>query len=250
MTQAVSPQDDDDAFDFIPESAEAAFGLIADFADLVPDDDDGGEQDEDRPSHTTPSISEGDFLDPRDHATFVNLKRRIRDACNVNSKRDVRVHALEWIFIPNTRDSKGMFFDASCLALGARPDVVRTRTAHQFWKAGVVFTSGLPVALAMRPPDLLMEEIAAKIPSKTGRNTSCDIARAAWYWPSIPADTLRQQFARIDQERYDSILRGLEAEGFVGMTAGRVYFISRNPALLSKAQRERFSFSEKIHTMH
>lgn len=227
----------------VDDATLAWFNMGSDLDELAPeeDDDEGGVE---AVENVTPSISEGDFFDPRDHAIFVNLKRRVREACNVNSKRDVRRRALEWIYIPNSRDKHGLEFDNSCMALGARPDVVRTRTSHQFWKAGVLFAEGLPASLCMRPPDSLIAEIAAKI----GQNTPTAIARAVWYWPSIPVEVLRSRFAKLEQVKYEGFLNALEAEGYIAIATGRAYFIGRNPELMSKTRREKFSFSQSIHT--
>lgn len=208
----------------------------------------GPEEDEDAndvapDSHQTPGIDEGDFLDPAQHFLFVRLKQHIRDACNVNSNPATRSKALEWIFVPGESDSKGLDFDHTCLALGARPDVMRTRTNHQLWKANILLSAPLPF-LAHPPPLALMSEIATVL----GHDAPGKVAREAWYWPSIPALDLRQRFGHMPSEKYRATLDGLTAEGYLAISTGRVYFVGRNPSLLPKAARERFSFSSSIVT--
>ena len=237
-------EDDDDADCYMGDDPfHVTSGLFE-----INEADDDPEESEDAgdvapDSHQTPGIDEGDFLDPAQHFLFVRLKQHIRDACNVNSKPAVRVKALEWVFLPGESDSKGLDFDRTCLALGARPDVMRTRTAHQLWKANILLSAPLPF-LAHPPPLALMSEIATVL----GHDAPGKIAREVWYWPSIPVLDLRQRFSHVTSEKYRATLDGLTAEGYLAISAGRVYFVGRNPSLLPKAARERFAFSNSIVT--
>lgn len=190
---------------------------------------------------TTPSIDEGDFVDPAMHFLFRILKKHIREACNVNSKPAPRDKAMEWVFVPGTKGESGVEFEAACRALGARPDVVRIRVEHQLWKRGVVLSKELPF-LSVPFPVALVSEIEATI----GAGEAADIAASAWRWPSVPVMTLRNLYKDVNDGAYKGMLSALIEEGYLGITAARAYFIGRNPAKLSRAARDRFSFSASI----
>lgn len=235
---------DDDDYGFTgddPFGVKSGLNGVNEESDSDEDEGDAGDVVAD--SHETPSIDEGDFLDPAQHFLFVRVKQRIREACNVNSKPAPRAKALQWIFVPGEKDSKGIDFDHACLALGARPDVVRTRTSHQLWKANILLSRPLPF-LSHPPPLALMSEIATLL----GPNTPGQVAREAWFWPSIPALDLRHRFPEVSSDKYRAVVDGLTAEGYLAISAGRVYFVGRNPSLLGKAGRERFAFSNSIVT--
>lgn len=236
----VPPSDDADWLDEIPDTP---FGMSAGLDEInAADSDAGGEDgDLDETKNNTPSIDEGDFIDPYQHKIFVRLKRHIRDACNTNSKHDARLHALEWIFVPSHKDSLKFEFDQCCLALGSRPSVMRARTAHQLWKANILLSEPLPF-LSHPPPLTLVSEIEAKV----GPGLPADLAREVWYWPSIPLTDLREKYKEAPLLKYQSALDGLLAEGYVAVAAGRAYFVSRNPSQLGKAARNRFSFSASM----
>lgn len=218
-------------------------------AEFWADDADGFEVEGDpnvaSPDTYTPAIDEGDFLDPAQRFLFKRLKQAIRDACNVNSKVVDRTRALEWIFVPETRDKDSLQFDMSCRALGARPVIVRARTMHQLWKANIMLSAPLPF-LAAIPPQSLMSEIDARI----GPGVPGDLAREIWYWPSIPAESLRAKFADVPDRAYHAAMTSLDALGYTAIAFGRVYFISRNPTIMAISGRNRFEFAVSIYGDH
>ena len=237
---------DEEWMDEIPDDP---FELNAGLEETYSSDCDGEDDDDETPEDflhqdkpSTPSISEGDFGDPALRYIFKRLKDRIRQACNVNAKRATRQLALEWIFVPNQSDAVGIDFDSACRALGGRPIVVRARTMHQLWRANIMLAEPLPF-LAAVPPVSLISEISALI----GPGLPEDIAREAWRWPSIPATALRAKFSDAPMTKYQAALESLSANGYVAIASGRVYFISRNPTIMSKSARNRFAFSSAIY---
>lgn len=188
-----------------------------------------------------PSITDGDFEDPAQRVIFRRLKDRIRLACNVNVKADQRASALEWIFVPGTQDAKKIDFDTACAALGARAVVVRARVMHKLWESGVVVSKALPF-LAVPAPRSIMDEIEVVL----GNRTHASIASQVWNWPSIHVEVLRSMFSEVPIGEYASAMNDLEAHGYLGLNAARVYFISRNPALFSQGKRSRWQFASSI----
>lgn len=247
MDDAIALDDEayDELLDDIPSNPSEAFLLNSGLSEVYDADIEANGDSEgiEADKNSTPSISDGDFLDPEQHLTFVRLKKHIRDACNTNSRGDARKKAIEWIFVPGALDSKRIDFDKACRFLGARPDVVRVRTAHQLWKANIMLADPLPF-LSHPPPISLMSEIATLL----GHNPAVAMAREAWNWPSIPVAELRAKFADTPGPKYQAALEGLMAEGYLAIASARVYFIGRNPSLLSKGARERFSFSGSLYT--
>lgn len=190
----------------------------------------------------TPSISEGDFLDPAQRFLFRQLKARIREACNVNSKESERTRALEWLFVPGIADRDGLECDPLCRALGGRAVVVRARTMHQLWRANILRNEPLPM-LAHVPPTSVMSEISAVI----GPNLPEQMARDTWFWPSIHTETLRAKYPKASDREFQVALDSLEANGYLGIAYARLYFISRNPTILGAASRARFQFAASIY---
>lgn len=235
--------EDDDLPDEIPEDPFALnFGLSEAMASDLDDQDDDGYDPFEAERSSTPEINEGDYLDPAVHAIFVRLKKHVRDACNVNAKREPRTRALEWIFVPSTRDSMSLEFNPVCIALGGRPSLIRARAQHQLWKANILLTEPLPF-LSATMPESIMSEISAQI----GPGLPEGLARETWFWPSIPTMELRAKFPKASNQQYQTSLESLMAAGYVAISAGRVYFITRNPTIMSKAARNRFSFAGAVY---
>jgi hypothetical protein len=236
--------EDGKADDFIPDNP---FDFVSDNA-IYEDDDDGGFEDEEHGVAViekdvyTPSISEGDFLDPAQRFLFTQLKAHIRAACNVNSKPAAREKALEWIFVPSTSDKDALEFDPVCVALGGRPGVVRARTMHQLWRANIILNQPLPF-LASLPPSSILSEIGALV----GPGLAYKMAREIWFWPSIPAEVLRTKFGSAGERDYQAALVSLDANGYIGIAYGRLYFISRNPTILGTTSRGRFQFASSFY---
>lgn len=225
---------------FMMNDAEAEF-----WADDADDFEVEGDPNDAVKETYTPSIDEGDFLDPAQRFLFKRLKQRIREACNVNSKTRERDRALEWIFVPETKDKESLVFDMTCRALGARPLVIRARTMHQLWKANIMLREPLPFLTAI-PPQSLMSEIDARI----GPGVPGDIAREIWYWPSIPVEVLRAKFVAVNDVKYHAAMASLDALGYTAISFGRVYFISRNATIMAIGGRNRFEFATSIYGDH
>lgn len=235
--------EDDDLPDEIPDDPFALNRGLSEAIAADPEErDDDGYDPFEAERANTPEINEGDYLDPAVHAIFVRLKKHVREACNVNTKRDPRVRALEWIFVPSTRDSMSLEFNPICIALGGRPSLVRARAQHQLWKANILLTDPLPF-LSATMPESIMSEISAQI----GPGLPESLARETWFWPSIPTMELRAKFPKSTNQQYQTALESLMAAGYMAISAGRVYFITRNPTIMSKAARNRFSFAGAVY---
>ncbi len=183
-----------------------------------------------------------DYDDPVSQHLVKVLRRHVRDACNVNSHDEARARAMEWIFVPGREDADRLDFEHICVALGARPTVVRLRTVLQLWKAGVVLTQPLSV-LATGLPVELESEIAAKV----GFDLPVRVSRLIWSWPSILAMDVVDRFPG---ENVAPVLRALDAEGLIAAAHMRLYFVGRNPDILPIHVLRRFSFARSIHVSY
>lgn len=215
-----------------------------DFAPLDEWVNEGGDSwvEDDRPAE---DLSVIDFDDPESMYLLTMLKRHVRDACNINSRSAARRRALDWIFEPGRPDEKGLEFEPVCVALGARPIVLRTRVQMQLWRAGVVIDEPLsPFSVGL--PDYFVSEIQALI----GYGLVPELARAIWSWPSIPAHVLRSQFESVPIEAFSGALKELDANGFIAAAHLCFYFVGRNPETMPTALLRRFSFARSIHAAY
>lgn len=112
------------------------------------------------------------------------LKKRVREACNVNSNPRTRWRAIEWCFTPGLPDKNGIEFNDLCAALGARPDVVRARIHHQWYLAGVALDKPLPFMSARMPDQYESEALMA------AWDIGAQVCRIVWHWPGIPMANL------------------------------------------------------------
>jgi len=188
-----------------------------------------------------PSIQEGDFENPAQRFLFRCLREQIRDACNVGVANDARMKALNWIFVPGTEEKHKIDFDSACIALSARPIVVRARVMHKLWESAIVPPEPLPF-LAVLPPNSIINEIDLML----GGKHHATVARLIWGHPGVHAEVLRSMFMDIPAGEYAVTINDLEAHGYIGVNAARLYFISRNAALISPAKRARWQFSTSI----
>ena len=183
-----------------------------------------------------------DFDDPiSDHLVKV-LRRRVRDACNVNSQDDVRWKAIDWLFIPGQCDKEGLDFERVCMVLESRPTVVRARAVLQMWRAGVILSRPLPQQATALPLDF-ESEIAARV----GFGLPVEIARVIWSWPSIHAFDIVERFPG---ENVAEVLRRFDASGLVAAAHMRLYFVARNPDILPANLLRSFSFAKSIHVVY
>lgn len=186
--------------------------------------------------------SEFSLDDPVNDFLMRSIRTHVRAACNVNSKPAVRDAGLRWIFEPNTQDKDGVDLEHACVALSARPTVVRARVMLQLWQAGIIVGKPLSILSVTLHP-----EIASEIEARIGFGLAPDLARAIWSWPSISALDLRAQFAHASDEAFRRALQELDSNGYAATTAARWYLVVRNPDTLSLSALRRFSYSRSIH---
>lgn len=191
---------------------------------------------DDRPNT---AIDDVDFDDPTSMYLIQMLRRHVRDACNVNSREEARRRALEWMFVPGRTDQDGLEFEPLCLALCARPTIVRARTMQQMWRAGIILEEPLPEWAVDLPADFVSE-----IEARIGYGTPVDVARQIWRHPSIPIGAL---LAEGNAQDIGRALRALDAEGCVAAAHMRLYYVTRNPERMPLAVLRRFSFARSIH---
>ena len=190
-------------------------------------------------------VNASDFGDPRLQFVFERTKENIRTACKVNTKPGPRKNALRWIFVPGSPDKYSLEFELCCTAMGARPLVLRARTQYQLWKAGIVLPEPLDL-LSVSLPHAFTSAIMTII----GLGACVGLADMIWSWPGISGVFLRkrsQDILGLDEQGYRMALRELMANGFVASGHACLYFIARNPDLMTAAQLRRFSFSRSIH---
>ncbi len=221
---------------FVPDSPWAFPPLEVEFSEQ--DDDEESFDEDSRPAAPV----NVDFDDPiSDHLVKV-LRRRARDACNVNSPDKVRLEAIDWMFIPGQCDEEGLDFEHVCMALESRPTVVRVRAVLQMWKAGVILSRPLPQQATALPLDL-ESEVAARV----GFGLPVKIARIIWSWPSIHAFDIVDRFPGEDVA---GVLRRFDASGLVAAAHMRLYFVARNPDILPANLLRTFSFAKSIHVVY
>ncbi len=196
---------------------------------------------EDESPNDTPRIDADDFESPEVRYIFLAVKDKLRTACNVNTQQSKRVQAVRWIFMRGTQDKDGLDFLHAVTALGGRHFVVQARLQYQMWRAGVGLTEPMNI-LSDGLPGCLASEIEARI----GPGLSVDMARQIWAWPAMPALELRKHFEDVDQLKYIAAIKNLDANGYIGMSSGLFYFISRNPDLMPLTYLRNFSFSRSI----
>lgn len=223
-----------DADLFVPENPwDVPPGMVEEEL-FGPSADQEGE--DDRPAT---ALDDVDFDDPVSIYLIQMLRRHVRDACNVNSKDGARRAALEWIFVPGRADKDGLEFEPLCQALCARPTVVRARTMHQMWRAGIILDEPLPEFAVDLPVDF-----ASEIEARIGYGLPVDLARQIWRHPSVPVAALLSHGYAPEVGR---ALRALDAEGFVAAAHMRLYYVTRNPELMPLSVLRRFSFARSIH---
>lgn len=153
-------------------------------------------------------------LNPEKRIVFRFLQKKLLTATAKNATQKDREAALIWIFGMEESDVIG--FEDSCLALEARPWVVRLRVQLQFWFKNIRFTSQIP-ALAMPLPSRVAEEAYS-----SAMEDGIWVARRIWEWPGIQVEEL-QAFPgapgiRAIQSAVDALEEsGLLVAGFDGL---------------------------------
>jgi hypothetical protein len=183
--------------------------------------------------NNTPRVDEDDYSE-EEVEIFKALKRHIRDACNVNTAWKQRKKALEWCFVRGEKDKHGFDFHNSCLALGARPEVILARLHHQFYVAGVPLREPLPLWIDPLPQQYESEAIMA------AWEDGVSIVREVWKWPGIPIDALAEKSGIPDPF---SVMGKLEKVGLIAWRFGFVFLTGRSTETVN---RRTFSWSRSF----
>lgn len=183
--------------------------------------------------HDTPRVDEDDYSDD-EVAIFKVLKKRVRDACNVNTTWSKRQKALEWCFVRGEKDKSGLDFHTACMALGGRPEVLLARLHYQLYVAGVPLREPLSVWIDLLPEQYESEAIMA------AWEDGVAIVREVWRWPGIPLEVLEQK-AGIPNS-FD-VIQKLEKAGLLAWRFGCVFLTGRSPDLMN---RRSFSWSRSF----
>lgn len=183
--------------------------------------------------------AEDDFTD--EQWILVNiLKRRVREACNVNTQSAKRWKAIEWCFVPGTPEPKhGVEFSDLCMALGARPEVIRARIHHQWYMAGVVLERPLPLMAVKMPEQYESEAIMS------AWDGGLLVCQEIWRWPGIPMGVLAKQtegmLAEL-QSDFTEVMDRLVASHLVAWRFGCAFLIGRK----AHGRRRNFSWSKSF----
>lgn len=180
-----------------------------------------------------PRVDEDDYSE-EEAAIFRVLKKRIREACNVNTTWSKRQKALEWCFIRGERDKNGLDFHTSCIALGARPEVVLARLHHQLYVAGVPLREPLSIWISPLPEQYESEAIMA------AWDDGVAIVKKVWRWPGIPLATLESESGIPDAF---GVMQKLEKAGLVAWRFGCVFLTGRST---DRVKRRSFSWSKSF----
>lgn len=145
---------------------------------------------------------------------FQFLQKKLLTATAKKAAQKEREAALIWIF--GVEDSDLIGFEDSCLALEARPWVVRLRVQLQFWFKNIRFTARIP-ALAMPLPARVAEESYS-----SAMDAGIWVARRIWECPGIQTEELQilpgAPGIREIQSAVDALEeRGLLVSGFDGL---------------------------------
>lgn len=183
--------------------------------------------------HDTPRIDEDDYSE-EEAAIFKVLKKRIRDACNVNTTWSKRQKALEWCFMRGEKDKNGIDFHTACMALGARPEVVLARLHHQLYVAGVPLREPLSIWIDTLPEQYESEAIMA------AWDDGVSLVKEVWRWPGIPLETLEKESGVPDAF---AVMQKLEKAGLLAWRFGCVFLTGRST---DRVKRRSFSWSKSF----
>lgn len=193
---------------------------------------------------STPEITEDDF-EPEEWPIYFALRNHMRALVAKNTHSAQRMKHLRWMMMP-IADSKGLQFRDACEALMSRPTVVRTRALYQLWLNEIQIEERLP-PLHETLPRFLMDEIGyhpaiGHIPGVVA------VAKVVWSLPGQPVDLAMAEAVKAGVEEPATAFAALEDYGYVGKTvsAGRVYFLTRNPSQMTYRVRSNFSWARAL----
>lgn len=191
----------------------------------------------------TPEVTEEDF-EPEDWPIFFALRTHMRALVARRSPPSQRMRHLRWMMTPLV-DKDGLRFDDACEALMSRPVVVRTRALYHLWLNGIEIDERLP-ALQVPLPRFLVHEIGDH--PAIGRIANIvDVARIVWRLPGLPIEAVMAEAIASGIDSPAPAFAALEDYGYVGKTlSGRVYFLTRNPSLMSLRMRTNFSWARAL----
>ncbi len=170
---------------------------------------------------------EDDFTD-EEWMIVTGLKAHCRRIVQPSISPKTLKKEVQWAFVRNTEDDKGLSFHLACEALGARPFVVQTLIQH-YWGLRDITIEPLPF-LADPLPDPLYTESLFHAGTAGG-----ELAKVIWGAPGQRISTSFEQVLQkhglaSTQEELEQALRDLENAGLVKLTLGSAHFISRHPA--------------------
>lgn len=192
-----------------------------------------GESEEDR----LPEVTDEDYA-PEEWFFFDAIRRHIRAACNKSSSPAIYRTAADWLLTLDVTDHDGFRLDLCCGMLNCRPAVIQARVQHQFYALGRNFESPLD-GWKMRFPRSLKLDIENTL----SPGLPVKFAELVWQWPGIRADILQN---RLESSEFSNILRAMEAEGYIALRNGYVYFITRNFDYMTLRERRMFRWSSVI----
>jgi len=183
---------------------------------------------------SSPKIDEEDYSE-EEVEIFTVLRDYIKQACNVNTSWKKRKKALDWCFARGEKNPSGLDFLTACLALGARPDVIRARIQHQLYVAGIPLREPLSFWSDPIPDQYESEAIMA------GWEEGLKISTELWKWPGIPMEVLEE---KMQSANTFETLQKLEKVGLVAWRFGCVFLIGRSP---DRVNTRGFSWSRSFY---
>ncbi len=169
------------------------------------------------------------------------LQRQIRQGCNINTPRQQRLLAVDWIFTPERVEvESGLSFDLCCRAVGLRPVLLRIRVMYQ------LYSSCVPLPHPLSPQAVsLPREIEREVRQRSGE-VGVRLAKTIWYWPGVRADLLSRSLPAIDDHQRMVVTERLEESGHLARCNGFWFLVGRNPMALGLRGRNRFFWSRAV----
>lgn len=168
------------------------------------------------------------------------IKLRIQDACGANTPWETRRDAIRWIFCStdDSMDQNARLSLRDALAVfGARHHVLQARVVYQLYINALPLRSPLPF-LADGLPEIIENELWGVFGAHNGYN-AVTLARVAWLWPGMRIDLFRSECQKSflsgpDVLPFEDLLDKMLDAGYLGVAAGFVFAICRNPSKQQK----------------
>lgn len=168
----------------------------------------------------TPDDGESDDFSDEEWLIVQAMRKKCLDAIRADTPASRFQKAVNWLFVRNTEDSKGVSFHLACQALRSRYWVIQALIQHFWYLRGITPPQGLPF-MADKLPEALESEAILH-----GWDAGLQIATAVWGRPGVTSVQLRPH-VKVDDESYARSFDALIEAGVIGNRTGALYVTSR-----------------------